>query len=198
MRSPGKSLLFIAAGLVGGLISLGLPVLNPLGSTVLNRPFADPVEGLAVALLFVLSGGFLVLGLLQSRDAQAESEQMDSVPPVILLVVGISTAIGGPLLFEPWRSDVTQGFRVYLAGGWALVGIGLMIAGEWWRRKRVSRYPLAVLSTGYLLILFYVLFKAFDALIPPLPYSALLLFAVAASLPGAWMLYRSTPKSEIR
>lgn len=62
----------------------------------------------------------------------------------------------------------------------------------------MSRYPMAVLSTGYLLSLFYMLSEPFDALIPPLPTPALLLLVVASGIPRSWMLYRTTPKSEIR
>lgn len=111
---------------------------------------------------------------------------------MLLLGVGLATAVGGVLLVEPWRADLTQGFRAVLAGGWALVGLGLTLLGERWRRARESQYPLAVLSTGFVLSLVYVIFETFDPLLPNLSYPAVLLIAVLAGSPGAWIVSRST------
>lgn len=180
--------MFLAAGLIGGLLSL----------RSIPQPSDGPPEQLAVGLTLLMSGGFLVLGILRVKDYQARVGRSGSIPAVILLSVGIATAVGGVLLFEPWRSDMTQGFRVFLAGGWALVGLGLTLLGERWRRKQESQYPLAVLSTGFVLSLFYVIFEAFDPLIPHLPTPALLLIGVIAGIPGAWIVYRSTPGPALR
>lgn len=159
MRHSSRSaLLLIIAGLIGGLLSL---------YSITQWPSDGPPEQLAVGLTILMSGGFLVLGYLRMKDNQIRAGRIGSIPAVILVGVGITTAVGGVLLFEPWRSDMTQGFRGFLAGGWALFGLSLTLLGERWRRKQESQYPLAVLSTGFLLSLFYVLFEAFDPLIPP-------------------------------
>lgn len=183
-----SALLFLATGLIGVLLSLHS----------MTQTMYGPVEQLAVGLKLLISGGFLILGILRVKDEHARAERSDSIPAVILLTVGIATALGGVFLFEPWRSDHTQGFRAFLAGGWALVGFGLALLGEWWRRKQNYQYPLAVLSTVFLLSLFYALFEAFDPLIPNLPYPALLLIGVIAGIPGGWIIYRSTRRPALR
>lgn len=181
--------MLIIAGLIGGLLSL---------YSITQWPSDGPPEELAVGLTILMSGGFLVLGILQLKDYQVRDGRIGRIPAVLLVGVGIATAVGGVLLFEPWRSDMTQGFSVFVAGGWALVGFTLTLLGERWRREQESQYPLAVLSTGFLLNLFYVLFEAFDPLIPPLSTPTLLLILVVAGIPGAWIFYRSTPEPELR
>lgn len=184
-RSYWSARALLAAGFIGGVLSL---------YSITQGPPDAPPEELAVSLLILLSGAFLILGGLQLKDYKVQAERIGSIPAAILVGVGIATVVGGVLLFEPWRSDLTQGFRVFLAGGWALVGLSLSVLGERWRRNQASQYPLAVLSTGFLLSLFYVCFELFDPLLPPLPTPAMLLIIVVAGLPGAWLLSRSTPE----
>lgn len=115
----------------------------------------------------------------------------------ILLVIGLCTAIGGIAVFEPWRADVSQGFRMIITGIWVFVGSGLTVAGRHWEHQQESRYPLAVLLTGQLLSLFYVVFESVDSVLPPIPTPALLLLGTIAGIPVLWVLYHQ-PATDTR
>lgn len=173
-------------GLVSGLIAVAaVPSID-----------SGPPEHVSLSLTIIFSVGLLLLGLVGRYDDNLETERVATLPATILSVVGICTAVVGVIAFEPWVADLMQGFRTAVAGGWVLFGSGLVLAGMWWRRQAVTRYPLAVLTTGLLLSLFYLLYELLNTALPPITPQVILLFVVVAGAPGLWLLFRHQPEMD--
>ncbi|ADE05229.1 uncharacterized protein HVO_C0015 (plasmid) [Haloferax volcanii DS2] len=186
-RRFSSALLLTVFGAAGGLISV--VAVTQIGDS--------PPERLAIGLALILSGVLLLLGLVRVYGHETGAKRTATLPAKILLVIGLCTAIGGIAVFEPWRADVSQGFRMIITGIWVFVGSGLTVAGRHWEHQQESRYPLAVLLTGQLLSLFYVVFESVDSVLPPIPTPALLLLGTIAGIPVLWVLYHQ-PATDTR
>lgn len=182
-QSYGIDRFLLGLGLVSGLIAV---------AAVPSIAYGAP-EHVSLGLTLIFSVGLLLLGLVGRYGDTVAPERVAILPATILAVVGLCTAVVGVIAFEPWRADLMQGFRTAVAGGWVLLGSGLALAGMWWRRQAVTRYPLAVLTTGLLLSLFYLLYELLSTVLPPIPDPVTLLFVGVAGVPGLWLLFRHQP-----
>lgn len=144
MRKPSVGpVLLLFVGLASGFITLfiGFPGSN--------------VDRLVTGFLVIISAGFVTtggLGIAQPR----EGNLYHRLPGLTLIVLGISSIVGGLVSFDPIRSTVNQGLQLALIAVLGLTGIVLILGGRRWVREREMREPLAILSGGLLLCLGYL------------------------------------------
>lgn len=89
-------------------------------------------------------------------------EVRSRIPGGTLILVGCTCILGSLILFQPWQSTITQGFRTGLTGGLSLVGGGLILGGWRWGREQQVRYPLGLLTGGVVLGISYIVHQTLN------------------------------------
>lgn len=140
------------------------------------------VDWLVTGFLVIISAGFVTMGGLGIAQPR-EGNLYHRLPALTLVVLGISSVVGGLVSFQPMRSTVTQGLQLALMAILGLIGVVLILGGRHWAREREMRYPLAILSGCLVLGLGYIAHQAI-ALIDSTSGS-LLVVLVAALTAGA-------------
>lgn len=179
-RQSATQILLIIIGLISGSI------------TVIAVPqiWNSPPEKLATVCTLLISGGLLLTGAVWRSEHDSETSRFIRLPAITLFSLGVGSITAGILTLRPLQPGITQGLRIILTGILVLIGGGLTIAGWWWFHRKEMRYPLAVLATGLVFGLSYVLYNLVDEILAPIPTPVLLLIPVSAIIIGLVVLYR--------
>lgn len=142
-------MLLLFVGLVSGIATISAGV---RGSNV---------DRLVTGFLIVISGGFVATGALWIAHERTGSRYAQ-LPAITLIALGVSHIIGGLVEFDPGGSTVNRGLQLMLMGVLVVTGIGLVLVGWRWARKRQMSYPLGILAGGLVLGMAYLTRQRFD------------------------------------
>lgn len=130
-------------------------------ATLMAGVTGSNVDWLATGFLVIISAGFVItggLGIAQPR----EGTLYHYLPAITLIVLGISSVVGGLESFDPLKSTVNRGLQMMLMGVLVLTGFGLVLVGWRWARERQMSYPLGTLAGGLVLGLAYLTHQRYD------------------------------------
>lgn len=131
--------LFIIGGLVSGVIAF----------SATPRIGGSPPERLATVCTLLISGGFLLTGVVWLRDSPSDRTRYVRIPGATLVLLGGGGIVVALLTLQPLQGGITQGLRAILMGIVLLAGGSVGIAGWRWIHRREMRYPLALQTTGW-------------------------------------------------
>lgn len=188
VRPQAVALSLVFTGVFGILVTIA-------GYGFGNTPLTPGQPELVTAILLLTTFGFVITGVLWRRDSGSRTSRYRLIPPVTLVLVGLTAIFGSIVVFQPWES---RGFgrtvTILITGVLSLLGAWIALVGYKWYHQQELRYPLAILMGIFSLGLFHRFAQQFD---PTLPVFVItLIVAIILVVPVHSVLYVLKPESD--